>query len=167
VTHRGSLIYYLTAWILGCFFMSALVWGKDLGGSTESLFRIRSAFGLLFFCFYGFILGAVTAFLGAFLLRRIMKALKSKTPWQWAVAGALLTPALVAAIGTLGGHWNDPSMPRWTLMAISTYGAQMILEAGWWLAIPAGAATGYFLGRVERAFDPAEHADRATNQTSA
>jgi hypothetical protein len=167
MTHRGSLIYYLTAWILGCFFMSALVWGKDMSGSTESLFKIRSAFGLLFFSFYGFILGAVTAFLGAFLLRRIMKALNSKTPWHWAIAGALLTPALVAAIGTLGRHWNDPGMPRLTLTAISTYGAQMILEAGWWLTIPAGAATGYFLGRVERAFDPAQLADRATNQTSA
>jgi hypothetical protein len=167
MTRRGSLIYYLTAWIFGCFFMSALVWGKDMSGSTENLLRIRSAFGLLFFCFYGFILGAATAFLGAFLLRRIMRAMKCKTAWHWAIAGALLTPALVALFGRLGRHWNDPVLPRLTLLAIATYGAQIVLEAGWWLAIPAGAATGYFLGRVQRAFDPAQHAAVGTTQPSA
>jgi hypothetical protein len=167
MTRRGSLIYYFTAWIFGCFFMSALVWGKDMSGSAENLFKIRSAFGLLFFCFYGFILGAVTAFLGAFLLRRIMTGMNCKTTWHWAIAGALLTPALVAAMGTLGKHLNDPSMPRLTLIAICTYGAQMVLEAGWWLTIPAGAATGYFLGRVQRAFDPAQRADAGMNPASA
>jgi hypothetical protein len=167
MTRRGSLIYYLTAWIFGCFFMSALVWGKDMSGSTENLFRIRSAFGLFFFCFYGFILGAATTFLGAFLLRRIMRAMKCKTPWHWAIAGAFLTPALIAVVGALGRHGNDPTLPRRTLLTISTYGAQIVLEAGWWLAIPAGAATGYFLGRVQRAFDPPEPAAAATDQSSA
>jgi hypothetical protein len=33
-------------------------------------------------------------------------------------------------------------------------GAENVLRAGWWLAIPAGAATGYYLGRIQRAFAP-------------
>jgi len=48
-----------------------------------------------------------------------------------------------------------------------TFGPETVLEAGWWLTIPAGAATGYFLGRVQRAFDPAEHAATGANQASA
>jgi hypothetical protein len=43
----------------------------------------------------------------------------------------------------------------------------MVIQAGWWLAIPAGAATGYFLGRVERAFDPTEHAAAGAHPPSA
>jgi hypothetical protein len=31
-------------------------------------------------------------------------------------------------------------------------GAENVLRAGWWLTIPAGAATAYYLGRIQRAF---------------
>jgi hypothetical protein len=154
MTRRGSLIYYLSAWILGCFFMTVLVWVKEMDGVAEGLYRIRSTLGLVLFSFYGFILGATTALLGGFLLRRIMTAMKCKTPWHWAIAGAMVSPGLVALLGTLSRHLNGQGMPRLELISMCLYGAEMVLDASWWLAIPAGAATGYFLGRIERAFAP-------------
>ena len=76
MTRRGSLIYYLTAWICGCFFMSLAIWIRDLWGSTVASPRSHEAFGILFFYFYGLVFGALAILIGAFLLRRIMTLLK-------------------------------------------------------------------------------------------
>jgi hypothetical protein len=159
MTRRGTLIYYLAAWILGCFFMTLAIWLKDAVSSSEQLFRLRSAFGLISFYFYGLILGAFAAFVAAFLLRRVMSALRCRTPGHWAAVGAFVAPALLAAAGFLGRRLNHPEMPRLTLAAVVTLGPQTVLEAGWWLAIPAGAITAYLLCRIDRAFAPPQKAD--------
>jgi len=98
MTRRGSLIYYLTAWICGCFFMSLAIWIRDLWGSNVTSPRSREAFGVLFFYFYGLVFGALAILIGALLLRRIMTLLKCKTPLHWAVAAAILAPLLVAGL---------------------------------------------------------------------
>lgn len=154
MTRHGSLVYYLSAWILGCFFMSVLVWIKNMFVPTLETPVSRSAFGLLFFYFYGLIFGALAALIGAFMLRTSMKGLRCKTPMHWAVAGAVLAPVLIAVLGTWG---RRAEMARWgeRLLELLTFGPKVVLEAGWWLAIPAGAATGYLLCRIERAFAPA------------
>lgn len=154
MTRRGSLIYYLSAWILGCFFMSLAIWTKDMMGPTHGLVSTRSAFGLMFFYFYGLILGALAAFLGAFILRRLMRTVKCKTPSHWAAGGAILTPLVIAALGWLGRHADLAQRPGGRLLALLTTGPKVVLEAGWWLAIPAGAATAYLLCRIERRFAP-------------
>jgi hypothetical protein len=152
MTRRGSLAYYLTAWICGCFFMSAAVWAKDSLGARLDPFTIRTAFGLLFFYFYGLLVGALAAFLGAFLLRHVMAALKCKTPSHWAVVGAILAPGLIAILGIWGRHNDAAQRPGMRALALLTFGPKTVVEVGWWLAIPAGAATAYLLGRVQRAF---------------
>ena len=152
MTRRGSLIYYLSAWILGCFFMSLLVWVKDLFAVTLETPISRSAFGLLFFYFYGLVFGAVAALVGAFLLRVVMAALKCKTPIHWAVVGAILAPALIATLGIWGRRGGMAQRPGMRLVGLLTFGPKTVLEAGWWLAIPAGAATAYLLCRIQRAF---------------
>ena len=157
MTRRGSLVYYLAAWTVGTFSMSLLVWIRSMTAETASVASTHSAFGLLFFAFYGLIFGAAAAFLGAFLLRRIMAALRSKNPIHWAAVGTVLAPILIAALGALRGRTAAPSAlhgPRF--LAFATFGPEQVLEAGWWLAIPAGAATAYLLGRIERAFAPAK-----------
>jgi hypothetical protein len=154
MTRRGSLAYYLTAWICGCFFMSLAIWAKDSLGATLDAFSIRTAFGLLFFYFYGLVLGALAAFLGAFLLRRVMTALKCKTPSHWALAGAILAPGLIAVLGIWGRHNEAAQRPGMRALGLLTFGPKTVIEVGWWLAIPAGAATAYLLGRVQRAFGP-------------
>ena len=167
MTRRGSLIYYLTAWILGCFFMSLAVWSKDLWGAARLSSGLREAFGVLFFYFYGLVFGALSALIGGFLLRRVAALLKCRTPAHWAIFGAILAPILIGALGTWGHRMGLAKHPGFRLLSLLTFGPKTVLEAGWWLAIPAGAATGYFLGRVQRAFDPAQHAAAGADQASA
>lgn len=167
MTRRGSLIYYLTAWILGCFFMSLSVWTKDMWGAARLSSGMREAFGVLFFNFYGLVFGALSALIGGFLLRRVAALLKCRTPFHWAIFGAALAPALIGVLGTWGRHMDLAGHPGFRLLSLLTFGPKTVLEAGWWLAIPAGAATGYFLGKVQRAFDPAQHSGAGANPTSA
>lgn len=162
MTRRGSLAYYLTAWICGCFFMSAAIWTKDSFGAARDAFSTRSAFGLLFFYFYGLVVGALPAFLGAFLLRRVMSALKCKTPSHWALVGAILAPGLIAVLGFWGRHSDAGQRAAIRVLGLLTYGPNTVVEAGWWLAIPAGAATAFLLGRVQRAFGPAQAGPQAS-----
>ena len=153
MTRRGSLIYYLTAWICGCFFMSFAFWIQDLWQFPTVSQRSRDVFGVLFFYFYGLIFGGLAVLIGAFLLRRIMALLKCKTPIHWALAGAILAPALIGALGAWGLRVENKqqSIGAW-LLSFLLVGPMMVVRAGWWLAIPAGAATGYLLCRVQRAF---------------
>jgi hypothetical protein len=167
MTHRGSLIYYFTAWIFGCFFMSLAVWTKDLWGAARLSSGLREAFGVLFFYFYGLVFGALSALIGGFLLRRVAALLKCKSPSHWAIFGAILAPILIGALGTWGPRIDLAGHPGFRLLSLLTFGPKTVLEAGWWLAIPAGAATGYLLGRVQCAFDPAQHAEASTDQPNA
>jgi hypothetical protein len=155
MTQRGSLIYYLTAWICGCFFMSLAIWTKDLWGAvTGPSSRSREAFGVLFFYFYGLVFGALAVLIGAFLLRRIMTLLKCKNPMHWAVAGAILAPLLIGGLGAWGARAGAGQRLEPRLLSFLLLGPTMVVQAGWWLAIPAGAATGFLLCRVQRAFAP-------------
>jgi hypothetical protein len=153
MTRSGSLAYYLTAWICGCFFMSLAVWTKDLFGiSTNNALSGYTAVGLIFFYFYGLVFGAVAALAGAFLLRRVMAALKCTTPSHWAIAGAILAPAVVTILGLCGRFIGAEAPSRMDVLMSITLGPVMVMKTGWWLAIPAGAATAYLLCRVQRAF---------------
>jgi hypothetical protein len=167
MTRRGSLIYYFTAWILGCFFMSLALWTRGVWGAAQLSSGLRAAFGVLFFYFYGLLFGALSSLLGGFLLRRAAALLKCKTPAHWAIFGAILAPGVVGLLGTWGRHMDPRGHLGFGLLRLLTFGPKTVLEAGWCLAIPAGAATGYFLGRVQRAFDPAELATASADHPSA
>jgi hypothetical protein len=159
MTRRGSLAYYLSAWILGCFFMGLAVWIRDATAATPNFPMTRSAFGLLFFYFYGLVFGAGAALIGAWVLRVTMRALKCKNPLHWAAAGSVLSLGLMAALGIMGerilvaGRGVESARnPAMWLLGYLTFGPKIVFEAGWWLAIPGGAATAYFLCRIHRAF---------------
>jgi hypothetical protein len=81
-----------------------------------------------------------------------MAALKCKTPSHWAIAGAILAPAVVASFGLWGRHIGIEEGSGISFLRIITYGPKIVVETGWWLAIPAGAAIAYLLCRVQRAF---------------
>lgn len=152
MTRRGSLIYYLAAWALGCFFMVVVVWCDDLI-LVSSQDRLREATeGFLTLIVYGYLFGAPTALLFGFLLRRIMLALKCKTPLHWAIAGAILAPLVVVALGLASRNVARVLAQEYASVLFPLVGAENVLRAGWWLTIPAGAATAYYLGRIERAF---------------
>jgi hypothetical protein len=163
MTRRGSLIYYLAAWALGCFFMVLMVWCRSMFGISSGNVLRDGAEGFLSLIIYGYLFGAPTALLFGFLLRRIMHALKCKTPAHWAGAGALLAPLLVVAVGftsRFGAHFLPPDDAA---ILFPLAGAELALRAGWWLAIPAGVATAYYLGRIERAFAPAPETTAPAN----
>ena len=134
--------------------MSFSVWVKDMFGATRDAFSAHSVSGLLFFYFYGLVFGALAAFVGAFLLRQLMVKLRCKTPVHWAVAGAILAPVTISLFGLWGRHTDSAQHPWTRLFELLTLGPKTLLEAGWWVAIPAGAATAYLLCRVQRAFKP-------------
>jgi hypothetical protein len=161
MTRHGTLVYYLSAWILGCFFMSAVVWMKDTYAATLNHPFADFAFGLLYFSFFGFISGAVAALIGGFVLRRLMSGLKCKTPSHWAIAGAILTPAIVALLGIWGRRIEMQTWPGMRVLGLVTFGPKTVLEAGWWLAVPAGALTAFLLCRIQRAFAPEKSAVNA------
>jgi hypothetical protein len=155
MTRSGSLAYYLTAWICGCFFMSLAVWIKDLFGvAPDHASSAHSVFGLIFFYFYGLVFGVISALIGAFLLRRLMATLKCITPSHWAAVGAILAPVLIAILGVWGKRMGTAGQGGLRVWRLITYGPMTVFEAGWWLAIPTGAATAYLLCRVQRAFAP-------------
>src|SRR5580693_1026674 len=154
MTRRGSLIYYLAAWALGCFFMVLAVWCQNMIlVSSRDLVR-QATEGFLTLIVYGYLFGAPTALLFGLLLRRIMLALKCKTPLHWAVAGAILAPLVVVALGIGSRRAALVLPPEYASVLFPFVGSEAVLRVGWWLAIPAGATTAYYLGRIQRAFAP-------------
>lgn len=152
MTRRGSLIYYLAAWALGCFFMVVVVWCDDLL-QVSSQDRLREATeGFLTLIVYGYLFGAPTALLFGLLLRRMMLALKCKTPLHWTLVGGILAPLLVAALGFASRTAARMLPQEYATVLFLFVGSEAVLRAGWWLTIPAGAATAYYLGRIQRAF---------------
>src|SRR6202044_2041401 len=146
MTRRGSLIYYLAAWALGCFFMVLAVWCQNLILTSSQDWTREATEGFLALIFYGYLFGAPTALLFGLLLRRIMLALNCKTPLHWAVAGAILSPLVVVGlgIGRRPGALLVP--PEYASVLFPFVGSEAVLRVGWWLAIPGGATTAYYLG---------------------
>jgi hypothetical protein len=153
MTRRGSLAYYLAAWICGCVFMSVCLWiWVFIEGGRQNEHLAPIAFSLLLSCFYGLIIGAAASLLFAFLLRRLMAALRWRAVLQWTIAGAILNTIVVVALGNCDRWANAHSVAA--LSRILTAGPAVVMDTGWWIAIPAGAATAYVLYRIDRAFAP-------------
>ena len=157
MTRRGTLAYYLAAWICGCFFMSALVWLRARAGEadvTDVLPPMKSTSGLLFITFCGLIFGAFASLVIAFLLRRIAAAFRWRRAWQWTLAGAVLTPVIIGLVGAWWRRVGSPPQGASSWLSLLGLGPAVVLDAGLWLAIPAGAATALVLYRIHRAFTP-------------
>ncbi len=148
MTRRGSLAYYLAAWVCGCFFMSCTIW---VGNPIEP----RSVSLLLYIYFLSLMFGAVTSLLFGFFLRRAANSMHWNRTWHWLVGGAILAPALTALLGAVassqalqGSSWRD-----WIFIPLT--GPYLINGSHRWmplLAAPAGAATAWVLFRIDRAF---------------
>src|SRR6266566_3570489 len=111
MTRRGTLAYYLAAWVIGCFVVSLLQWiGEALAG------EIHTASILLTTYFFSLAFGAVAILLFALLLRRSMRLLGTHALWIWFLSGAILSlgeifvAAVLDAADVLAGHnfWQAP-----------------------------------------------------------
>lgn len=152
MTRQGSLAYYLAAWVCGCLFMSSFVWIRAAIMRSPEIAGLGVAFSFLIFNFYGLMLGAPTALLVAFLLRRVADLARYQKFWQWMILGSALSTALIAALWFLDGiNMTARSMTSRVVSFLGS-GPQIVVNSGWWLAVPAGAATAWVLYRVQRAF---------------
>src|SRR5690242_1231041 len=86
MTRRGTLAYYLAAWVIGCFVAAFLQWtGEALAG------EIHTASILLTTYFFTLVFGAATILLFAFVLRRGMRMMRTHALWAWLLSGAILS----------------------------------------------------------------------------
>ncbi len=155
MTSRGSLAYYLAAWVCGSFFMAFAFWVEvrwPVKTSPDAVFRDVSFLGL---CFFGLILGAVPSLLFGWILRRLLKLLRAENVWTWIAAGAVLALLVIWFLGSAGRLARDPrflpysALPIWPFLLV---GPLAILEGSAWISLPVGAATASVLYAVHRAF---------------
>jgi uncharacterized membrane protein len=158
MTRRGSLAYYLAAWVIGTFIVAIPI---GFGHTT----KISE---LLMTYFFALMFGATDALLFALVLRRIMRWIGTHTMWAW-----LLTGGCMASVLTLLLAWSGntamrleglPGPLQRILQSVFTviWTAPITLqhESPWWLVPIDGAVTAGVLCLVDRAFNPpAEAAD--------
>lgn len=149
MTRRGTLAYYLAAWVIGCFVVSVLLWfGEALAG------QIHAASFLLTTYFFSLIFGAVSMLIFAFLLRRWTRLIGSHAQWVWVLSGAVLgvlqvflwiyTQGVLLSIhsGAIGA----------ILFAAILNAADALSGRNLWQAPMDGAITAFVLCLVDRAF---------------
>jgi hypothetical protein len=148
MTRRGTLAYYVAAWVVGCFIGSWLDFLTDrslfwFGGQTVSNFLAGYFFSLVFCAF--------DVLLFAFLLRRTMWTIKTHAPWVWFLSGAAL--ALLLVIALTHTHNTLPPFFHGVFGSI-VFGAADVLSTRdyLWQAPIDGAITAVVLCLVDRAF---------------
>ena len=154
MTRRGSLAYYLAAWVCGCLFMAMAAWLPGKWEPTHWTPGFRGASGFLSFYFLSLIFGAFTALLFAFLLRRLVAVFVWKGLWQWVLLGAALAELLVWGLGTLGRN-SETSVRSLGILLILLLGALgAVRPPPVWINLLVGAATAFVLCFIHRAFEP-------------
>ena len=149
MTRRGTLAYYLAAWVIGCFVVAFLQWlGEALAGNfgTASILLTTYFFSLIF--------GAIAILLFAFLLRRSMRLLRTHAVWAWFSCGAILAfleiGALLHAQNALlsfrSGEFGE------IFFAAVLNAADSLAGRNLWQAPVGGAITAVVLCLVDRAF---------------
>jgi hypothetical protein len=149
MTRRGTLAYYLAAWVIGCFVVSFLQWiGEALSG------EIHPAAILLTTYFFSLAFGAVAILLFAFLLRRSMRLLGTHALWTWFLSGAILSfleifaliHAQSALLSIRSGEFGE------FLFAAVLNAADALAGRNFWQAPVDGSITAVILCLVDRAF---------------
>jgi hypothetical protein len=155
MTRRGTLAYYLAAWVIGCFVAAFLQWtGEALAG------EIHTASILLTTYFFTLVFGAATILLFAFLLRRGMRIIRTHALWAWLLSGAILSLLEILALAhaqsaLLSIRWGEFGE---ILSAAVLNEAASISGRNLWQVPIDGAITASVLCLVDRAFERASEA---------
>ncbi len=154
MTRRGSLVYYLAAWVCGCLFMSLAVWLPHKWEGDHWTPGFRGASGFLFFYFLALIFGAFTALTFAFLLRRILTALRWRRTWQWMLMGAGLAELLVWSFFRLSRATplRPPPLEFFLFLLLGPF--RGLREWPAWVNPLVGAATAFVLCHINKSFEP-------------
>jgi hypothetical protein len=153
MTRRGTLAYYLAAWVIGCFVMAFLQWlGEALAGTFQPASILLTTY------FFSLIFGAVAILLFALLLRRSMRLVRTHALWAWCLWGAVVASAEIE--GLIGAQ--GPLLSVLLSIRSGAFGAVFfaaVLEAAGslagrnlWQAPVGGAITAVVLCLVDRAF---------------
>ena len=155
MTRHGTLAYYLVSWVCGCFFMSSAIFLRyTLDPHRDVPLSLHGAVGNFWlFSFVGWIFGIGISLVGGFLMRRLTNAFHLRSTRAWVISGAILAPIIILAFGYLGRALQS-STSKLAVAYEYVFGqaGTVILDSGWWLAIPVGALAALILFRVDRAF---------------
>jgi hypothetical protein len=167
MTRRGSLVYYLTAWVVGCvsavsmiLFFPLRIHDATVFYSPSDLVGGSGVGSFLGFTMESLVVGALPALLFAWILRRIMAKFPAAGTLPWIFAGSVLSLALCSLLGVsktsvLGYLTSGDSIPVVRLgILVLLGGPVMVYDTGLLSSVPAGAITAYVLFLVNRAFDP-------------
>lgn len=155
MTRRGTVAYYLAAWVIGCFVVSLLQW---VGGAIAGDFMPASV--LLTTYFFSLVFGAFAVLLFSFLLRLSMRLLRTHNLLVWPLAGGLLALLLIAGfLHAQGALLSLRSSPVGELLiGVALKAADAMGGRNLWQAPLDGAITGLVLCLVDRAFAGANKA---------
>jgi hypothetical protein len=164
MTRRGSLVYYLASWIIGCFFLTVAMYvqeraapeGIGIGPSGAGAAILTTYFLVLVFC-------AFLSVVFAFLLRLSMGWLKAQSVWQWVLAGAILSIPM-----TWGVRWASRAADTAGLegaarqIAVFLFlGVRGIAEHHPLLGVPVAGLTAAVLFLIHRAFAQKSEPERS------
>jgi hypothetical protein len=166
MTRRGTLAYYLAAWVVGCFVVAFLAWAFGAQRDASPTVSV-----LLILCFVALMYGAADILLFAFLLRRVMRVAGTHRIWLWMPAGAGLGALLVWLLLRAGDALVAYSPlsaggPISFLLLVFWTAPNALRLAGLWLAPIAGAAIAAVLCLVDRAFNQDCRHDQETASES-
>jgi hypothetical protein len=159
LSRSGSLAYYFAAWACGCVSMAALVWLRTRVGGGGPMAEEGNEF--LLTTFYALIFGAAPALAGAFLMRHIAVLLRLRSALSWILAGMAITPLLILPMAWIAAGLERRHIELEGVLGVIFLGVRAVMNAGWWLAIPAGGFTALILQRVHIAFVPEEERSAA------
>ena len=163
LTRRGSLAYYLAAWVCGTFFFVAAqaLTKPSIGPSLSSPSR-----GFFLQYFFDLATGWLAVLLLAFALRRLSRALHWSRALPWILSGGVLTVLIGIVLALLPARWTTPAEWLQFLKEVFEFGGENGLPLGGdrplaaAAMVLAGMATGYVLFRIERAFEPQPEASK-------
>ena len=164
MTRRGSLAYYLAAWVCGSFFFAAACFFSAPKSSDYGL--TPDARGFLAAIFFVLAFGWVFTLGFALLLRLLASLLPAGRARGWTISGGVLAllPALVIAFLQRSSVEGPGSLrfleDLFGLGGTNGFRRPFHAAAGVLSMMLAGMATAYVLYRVNRAFAEQEDASK-------
>jgi hypothetical protein len=163
LTRRGSLAYYLAAWVCGTFFFVAAhsLAKPSSGPPISSLTR-----GFFLQYFFDLATGWLAVLLLAFVLRLVARTLRWSRALPWILSGGVLTMLIGLFLAFLPARWMTPA--EWVRFLKEVFELSgengLRLRGDRSLAVAAmviaGMAPGYILFRIEQAFKPQPEAPK-------